>query len=100
MKYFKIIFNVVSFVLFAFFLTACQSGSKVKSPLSETLVQCKDPRPQACTKEYQPVCASKDTGVRCIKSPCPSEEDVSYGNACTACADPKVHGYVPGGACN
>ncbi|HMJ16414.1 MAG TPA: hypothetical protein VK524_33600 [Polyangiaceae bacterium] len=52
-------------------------------------------RPQACTREYRPVCGEVDTGVRCIKAPCPSSEQRTFGNACTACADPKTIGHWP-----
>ncbi len=57
---------------------------------------CKSPRRNMCTKEYRPVCALKDTGVRCVTTPCPSSVEVTYGNSCTACADEKVLGYTQG----
>lgn len=58
--------------------------------------QC-DPanRPQACTREYRPVCGEVDNGVRCVTEPCNSTEQKEFGNACTACADAKVQGYWP-----
>lgn len=59
-------------------------------------VECEMPRQKACTREYRPVCAEVDTGVRCIKSPCPSTEHKTFANACSACADPKVLRFVPG----
>ena len=80
-------------------LMACQSSTKVDKPVKNTFVQCKSPRPEICTEQYLPVCANKDTGIRCVKAPCPSEEKVTYPNACSACADSKVYGYLPGGAC-
>lgn len=49
--------------------------------------------PVACTLDYSPVCAQKDNGLRCITTPRPSMDEVTYGNAC---ADPDVYGYVPG----
>lgn len=58
-------------------------------------VTCEEPRRQACTKEFRPVCADVDTGVRCVTTPCPSTERRTYGNSCMACADPKVLGYFP-----
>lgn len=48
-----------------------------------------------CTKEYRPVCADVDTGVRCVTEPCPSTEKRQFGNGCMACADAKVLGYFP-----
>lgn len=59
-------------------------------------IACQDPRPEVCTREYRPVCAQRDTGVRCVTTPCDSSEWVSRSNACTACSDPKVLGYRPG----
>lgn len=60
---------------------------------------CTEPRRSACTREYQPVCAQVDTGVRCIQAPCPSTAPQTYGNGCSACADPKVVTYTLG-ACS
>jgi hypothetical protein len=59
-------------------------------------VACTDPRPQVCTMIYAPVCATRDTGVRCITAPCPSEEKVTKSSDCNACSDPKVISYVKG----
>ncbi len=58
-------------------------------------ITCEDPRKSMCTKEYRPVCGEVDTGIRCIKAPCPSTEKKTYPNGCEACADPKVVGYFP-----
>lgn len=77
--------------------TACpQASDPVPSAEEPALTMCTDPRPEMCTKEYMPVCGSRDTGIRCVTTPCPSEEWKTYGNKCTACADPKVFGYKPG----
>ena len=59
-------------------------------------VTCANPRPQVCTMIYAPVCATRDTGVRCIKAPCPSEEQVTRSSGCNACSDEKVMSYVEG----
>jgi len=59
---------------------------------------CPEPRPQMCTRDYRPVCATRDTGVRCVTTPCPSTEEKTYGNACSACADQDVISYR-NGAC-
>ena len=92
-----------------FVLLSCKSESVETKPSSpdttgnsttpENYVECKSPRPEACTREYKPVCAQKDTGVRCVTTPCPSTEKVTASNACTACSDPNILGYVPDGAC-
>ena len=57
------------------------------------LIECPETRSQMCTREYRPVCAKRDIGVRCIKSPCPSSELVTKPNACVACADKNIFAY-------
>jgi hypothetical protein len=48
-------------------------------------VACTEPRPQVCTREYRPVCATRRDGTR-----------RTYGNACSACADAGVLTHIPG----
>lgn len=40
---------------------------------------CANPRPQMCTRDYRPACGIRRDGSR-----------KTYGNACSACADPEV----------
>lgn len=49
---------------------------------------CTDPRPQMCTREYNPVCATLADG-----------STKTYATGCTACSDPAVTGWVMG-ACD
>lgn len=70
------------------------AAANIKEEAAQT--ECVTPRPQFCTSEYLPVCAVRDTGVRCITTPCDSTEQREYGNACDACADPEVYSYVAG----
>lgn len=65
-------------------------------PTPPSYVECVVPRPQVCQKTYLPVCGLRDTGVRCVTTPCPSWETKTYANACDACADPAVYGWRPG----
>jgi hypothetical protein len=58
-------------------------------------VQCTEPRPQICTMDYTPVCATRDNGTRCATTPCESTETATYANACSACADPAVMYHLP-----
>ena len=51
----------------------------------QAFIPCKDPRPEACTMEYDPVCGRKK-----------DQSTATYGNACEACADPIVLEYIPG----
>lgn len=92
------------------FLSACMQlgateegikNGEAKEPvaLNEEFVQCSTPRPEICYELYQPVCATRDNGVRCVTTPCPATEIATYSNDCKACADPTVLGFVKGGAC-
>lgn len=79
----------------AILLFACSSQQSAPAPEPQnTLTQCPDQRPQMCTMDYRPVCATRDTGVRCVTTPCPSSEQKTYSNGCSACADPAVIGYI------
>jgi len=107
---------VLTCLLVAMSLTACQSGETTApenaegntenagstiqvDTLPNNYVECTDPRPEVCTREYRPVCARKDNGIRCVTTPCPSTDLVTASNACTACSDKDVLGYTPDGAC-
>lgn len=50
-----------------------------------------------CTQQFDPVCAEVDTGVRCVRAPCPeASERKTFSNACMACKEAKVMGYRKG----
>jgi hypothetical protein len=75
--------------------TKPESSTAEVVPAEQEMIICQTPRPQVCTLNYLPVCAERDTGIRCITAPCPSTERKTYSNACSACADLKVLGYRP-----
>ena len=77
-------------------VTGSAGGNPATSQRENALTRCEEPRSPACTKDYRPVCASFDTGVRCVTTPCPATTEKTYANACMACADEKVVGYVDG----
>jgi len=82
---------------FTIFAWSCSTAQPVKAEKpSEPITQCSNPRPEICTREYRPICATRDTGIRCVTTPCLSTEEVTYATGCTACADPKVSHYRPG----
>lgn len=72
---------------------ATQHVPETKAKNDQQLVECASPRPEVCAEIFQPVCAAVDTGVRCIKSPCPSTEYKTFPNACHACRNVKTSGY-------
>ena len=49
------------------------------------IILCEEPRPQICTKEYDPVCATLDDG-----------STRTGATGCTSCSDPKVVSYTKG----
>ena len=85
-------------IAIAFLCAGCAADADVpKAPPSEEAPRaCEAPRPEMCAQLYDPVCAQRDTGVRCVTTPCDSAEPREYPNACEACADPKVLSYKPG----
>ena len=89
----------IIFCIIIIFTLGCTHQKNASSTHAEqphsaiTIIQCPEKRLPMCTREYRPVCATRDTGVRCVTTPCPSSEEKTYGNACTACADEKVFGY-------
>lgn len=83
-------------IVIATSLTACASPTApTESDAKPTLTNCPQERTQICTMDYRPVCATRDTGVRCVTAPCHSTEQKTYSNACSACADAKVIGHIP-----
>lgn len=82
------------------------AGEMVALPQTPTVlvtannfVACKNPRPEICYEVYAPVCAVRETKMRCIVAPCAATEQISYPNDCNACADPQVIGFASGGEC-
>ena len=66
-------------VLFIF-LAGCET-----TPTPTLVTQCTEPRPQVCTMEYAPVCATLAAGGK-----------KTYSSGCNACADDSVSGYLNG----
>lgn len=95
-------FYLLTVLLLATCLNACQSveQTQTESPANATAQltsTCTDPRSQVCTMDFNPVCALRDTGVRCVKEPCDeATEWKTFANGCTACGDEKVFGHVEG----
>jgi hypothetical protein len=56
-------------------------------------IDCTDPRPEMCTKEYMPVCGQVQ--VECIRAPCDPVMQ-TFGNKCEACANARTISYFEG----
>lgn len=56
-----------------------------KEPGALDLILCEEPRPQICTREYDPVCAKLEDG-----------SEKTYATGCTSCSDLKVKSYKKG----
>jgi len=80
-------------LLAANFIISCSSTATSKP---DDDVKCIHTRPEVCTMDYTPVCATRDNGVRCITTPCSSTESATYSNGCSACADKNVISYISG----
>lgn len=78
---------VSALAVLAYIVAGCASapGETDGVPLDDSLVQCVEPRPQMCTREYRPVCATLADG-----------KTETYSTGCTACSDSNVVGYRPG----
>ena len=92
--------SLITILSVSFFCISCSVSVMSKTEKqhidSNVFIMCKEPRPEICTREYKPVCATKSTGVMCVTTPCPSTEEKTYATGCTACADPKVIKYKQG----
>ena len=80
---------IIAFLPGFLLLISCATPTDRNIPINA--VQCTDPRPQICTMDYTPVCA---TG--CTTASCETTELKTYANACSACADPAVNYHQPG----
>lgn len=68
-------------------LMGCSSVTETKNiKTSESkITTCKEPRPQICTLNYLPVCATTKNA-----------KEKTYANGCTACSDKNVVNYREG----
>ncbi len=70
----------------------CAAEAQKPEPTAgNDLVVCTEPRPQMCTMQYDPVCGRIGEGDGAAWK--------TYASGCTACGDPEVSAYRPGGEC-
>lgn len=78
--------KVVLLVLLSALVSSCAAYSKkTADSTAAKLIVCKDPRPQICTTEYNPVCARYNDGRKKTES-----------TGCIACGNHEVTGYIMG----
>lgn len=75
--------NSIRFVSTGLLLGVIVMGSAGQSMAATSATVCVDPRPQACTMDYTPVCATLADGS--VKT---------YSNGCSACSDANVNSWV------
>lgn len=70
--------------------TGCANSPKTTESADTRagFIACKEPRPEDCTMQYDPVCGDLAEGG-----------SKTYSNACVGCSDRRVTGYRPG-ACD
>jgi hypothetical protein len=70
-------------------------------PINQTgklkATDCTDPRPDYCTKEYNPVCGQVQ--IQCIRAPC-NPIMQTFGNKCEACSNRLTISWMPGACAN
>ena len=82
---------MLTLVTLAGLITACATTSSEEQnninnePGALDLILCEEPRPQICTREYDPVCATLEDGTT-----------KTAATGCTSCSDPAVVGYKKG----
>ncbi len=77
-------------VLLSSLFVACATSIDEKNEINNEpgaldLILCEEPRPQICTREYNPVCATLKNGSA-----------KTHSTACTSCSDSAVVGYKMG----
>lgn len=77
-------------------LTNASDTAVQQTVMGRQFTDCKSPRPEICYEVFRPVCAVRDTGVRCVTEPCPSTENTTYANDCKACSDQSVVRFQSG----
>lgn len=85
LKVLRLILAVSLCVLVVGCATKGDEKNNINEPGALDLIICEEPRPQICTREYDPVCATMMDG---------SSKTDSTG--CASCSDPDVVGFKKG----
>ena len=84
------VLGLISLLTLSLFHLACATVGDEKNEINNELgasdlILCEEPRPQVCTHEYDPVCATLQDG-----------STKTFSTGCTSCSDPGVVGYKMG----
>ena len=83
------VLRLLPVISLAILAAGCATSSDEKNNLNEPgvldIILCEEPRPQICTREYDPVCATLKDGSTRIGA-----------TGCTSCSDSEVVGYKKG----
>ena len=86
------VLRLLSLVPLGILTVGCATTSDEKNDLNDInepgaldLILCEEPRPQICTREYDPVCATLNDG-----------STITGSTGCTSCSDLEVVGYKKG----
>lgn len=74
------------YLLITFLVLSALSFGCSSANLKDDLTECTEPRPEICTMDYTPVC-----GLLYVSG---EEHWKTYSNACSACSDSAVTGYI------
>lgn len=66
-------------------LSGCLATSQPSHQPPANAISCPAKRPEMCTQQYDPVCATTDSG-----------QQKTHANGCEACADKTVESFQPG----
>lgn len=75
----------IGLILLAGCSTAARQPAANSAQADIALISCTEPRPELCTMEYAPACATLKAGG-----------EREYASGCSACSDDVVAGYRPG----
>ncbi|RLA06346.1 MAG: hypothetical protein DRQ54_06690 [Gammaproteobacteria bacterium] len=72
-------------IVFTVLISAGATIAAEETIADTSATQCVEPRPQMCTMDYRPVCATMGDGI-----------EKTFANGCSACSDEEAKSWVEG----